>query len=408
MDKLKHIVKAIRYGNLSRRIKIKHKGEIALLAESFNNMIEALEDRESMIKAYETELREQNAYLKSIFNSLADGIIIISEEFKILKINPSIAEWAGEPEKSILGKYFNDIIICNCQNDCNNGISNGSCAVIQKNKKISNEIKIQNKKTGETKCFNVLSSLVTDSQNRKNYVITLNDITQIKEMDEMRDDFIATLTHDLKVPLIAGSNTLKFLLKETFGKLNDKQKEAAENMLESNEEVIGMVNNLLDSYRHDAGKYELIKEKTDIEKLFLESIENIKPLALKRNQELKINIAQDIPNIDIDGNEIKRVIINLLNNSIAYTQKEGSIGLNAKVDRDFLVIEIFDNGKGIASKDIEHIFERFFTKARKFRKIGSGLGLYLSKKIIEKHGGTINVNSKENQGSSFVIRLPLV
>ena len=235
----------------------------------------------------------------------------------------------------------------------------------------------------------------------------LRDLKKLKETEQLREDFSATLTHDLRVPILAESNTLKFFLKGTFGEISDKQREALENMSESNKDLLNLVNTLLDVYKYDAVPTELRKEPADIKIIITDCLNEISSLVIKNNQTLENNINDEIPVLNIDKNEIKRVILNILNNAVTYTQKGGIISLEHEIGETEVIIKIKDNGKGIAQTDIDKIFDRYFSKAVKFRKVGTGLGLYLSKQITEAHGGKIWAESSPDKGSIFSFSLPL-
>lgn len=257
-----------------------------------------------------------------------------------------------------------------------------------------------------------INKMITSLQDRdvkiKDYQKELiRDIKKLKELDQIREDFSATLAHDLRVPILAESNTLKFFLKGTFGEISDKQKEALENMLESNKDLLNLVNNLLDVYKYDAIPTELTKEPADIKIIIAECLNEISPLAIKNNHFLENNIKNEIPVLNIDKNEIKRVVLNLLNNAITYTQQGGIISVDYETIDTNIIIKIKDNGKGIPEADIDKIFDRYFSKAMKFRKVGTGLGLYLSKQIIESHNGKIWAESIPDKGSVFSFSLPL-
>lgn len=257
-----------------------------------------------------------------------------------------------------------------------------------------------------------INKMITSLQDRdrkiKDYQKELLwDIKKLKELEQIREDFSATLAHDLRVPILAEKNTLQFFIKGTFGEISDKQKEALENMLESNKDLLNLVNNLLDVYKYDAVPIEFKKEPADIKALVVECLNEISPLAVKNSHSLENNIQDEIPILNIDKREIKRVVLNLLNNAITYTQQSGSISVESKINENEVIIKVKDNGRGISEADIDKIFDRYFSKAIKFRKVGTGLGLYLSKQIIEAHNGKIWAESKPDKGSAFYFSLPL-
>ncbi|MDD3013572.1 MAG: HAMP domain-containing sensor histidine kinase [Candidatus Gastranaerophilales bacterium] len=226
------------------------------------------------------------------------------------------------------------------------------------------------------------------------------------ELETQRDDFIATLTHDLKVPLFASVQTLDYLLKGSYGDLSEKQKYIIEHLKVNSTSLLNMVNTILDSYKYEAGKQNLTKRKFNLNKLIGECISDIAPLIQEKNHEINSNISAYDVEIKADRHEIKRVIINLLSNSIVYTPLKGKIDINVDKTDNFTVVRISDNGIGIMEDSLKAIFDRYSKGSRTLRKIGTGLGLYLSKHIVEAHGGQIWVESKENKGSIFYFSIP--
>jgi PAS domain S-box-containing protein len=406
-DSISKVTKAVRYGNFYKRINIESKGRVKKLSENVNNMIESLQDREKMIKEYQREIHEKKEYLEAIFNSLDDGLIIVSENCKILKVNPTVINWTGMKENKLIGKSFYDVFKCKCRTKSLNDDSLSECCSIgSPHKELSGQEVILCDSSNNKRYYAINSSKMTDMKGEPNFVITLRDITGFKEMDRMREDFIATLTHDLRVPIIAESNTLKLFLKEAFGELTHKQKEALTTMLQSNDDLITLVNSLLDTYKYESGTTEVVKEPVNIKKLIEDCAAGFESAVQKNSQTLKIFIDGDLSNINADNDEIKRVIKNLINNAILYTQKEGLIEINVKKQKNEILFSIQDNGRGIAKEDQGRIFDRFFSTAKKFRKVGTGLGLYLSKQIIEHHGGKIWFESEAGKGSTFYFTLP--
>ncbi|MDD3013385.1 MAG: ATP-binding protein [Candidatus Gastranaerophilales bacterium] len=406
LDPIADVAMAVMHGDLAQKVKIKGKNKIARLGKDINKMIESLKDRESKIRKYQIELQGQKEYLEAVFNSLIDGIVIISKDCKIIKTNPTIEIWTNTNEEDIIGKKLTDLIRCKCEVDCSKNPDN--CPLIFQNERLlPNEATIINKGTKAEKLLSLNSVPISGVIVEQSYLIVLRDITEFKEMNQMREDFMATLTHDLRVPILAEGNTLKFFLKGIFGPLTDKQREALENMLDSNNDLSRMVTGLLDAYKYDSGNIELFKEPVHLKKLVQDCIAELTPLSRKNDQSLTNFISKEIHTLNIDKNEIKRVIRNLISNSITYTPKGGSINVNAENNEKEVIISINDTGKGIAESELEQIFDRFFSKAKKFRKVGTGLGLYLSKQIVEKHGGKIWAESNLGEGSTFYFSLPL-
>lgn len=227
----------------------------------------------------------------------------------------------------------------------------------------------------------------------------------LENMVRMQEDFTATLTHDLKVPILAEINALKLFEQEHFGEISQNQKIAIETMLKSNEELLFLVNTLLETYKIHSEGIEITKNNECLVQIVNECISEVS--FLLQGQTISFPLNYNELDISLDKIEIKRVIKNLLNNAITHTNKDGEIKVSLMKDDDFVKLVVSDNGKGIKEEDLPKVFEKYFSTNKKFRKVGTGLGLYLSKHIVEKHGGEIGVESKEDEGSEFYFTIPL-
>jgi len=218
----------------------------------------------------------------------------------------------------------------------------------------------------------------------------------------LRDDFIATLTHDLRTPLLASIQTLKFFLDGSLGELEDRQKVLLSTMQKSNEDLLGLVNALLEVYKYEAGKLSLCKTNFVLKDLVSQSYRELELLAKNKNIEFNLNFnPEDDLTVCADRGEIRRVITNLCGNAINYTSLGGKIDIDVKEQGGDIIFSVTDNGNGIPSEDIPHLFKRFSQGTTKKRSTGTGLGLYLSRQIIEAHKGKIWLESKVNKGSAF-------
>lgn len=236
-------------------------------------------------------------------------------------------------------------------------------------------------------------------------------ISKEKETHEMKADFIATLTHDLKVPIIAQDKTFDLFLNNKFGDLTQIQQEAIENLKVSNMDLKYLIESLLETYKFDQAGLELnIEKDVKIVQTVEEFISQIEPVALAHSK--KINFHSEIdPNtaVNMDVFLIKRVVQNLILNALTYSQNTDYVDVvlafDAKNDKNF-IINVKDYGCGIEQEEIKKVFNKYYSGTTKFSKSGTGLGLYLSNKIVQSHHGKIEVVSKFNAGSTFSVILP--
>lgn len=242
-----------------------------------------------------------------------------------------------------------------------------------------------------------------------------HSIDEQEKMVRQREDFVSRLTHDLRTPLVAADRMLALFQKETFCKISPDMKEAIAVMIRSNQNLIQMVNTLLEVYRFEADQKTLNLQKVNLPEIAKEVISELTFLAMEKNLTLKLEtdqLNQLDPNEGIiigDRLEIRRVLNNLIGNAIKFTDI-GNVeiqifaSLPTKIDLGTVLIKIVDTGYGIAQEDQATIFERF--RQGRHKRSGSGLGLHLSKRIVEAHGGKIELFSELGKGSIFTITLP--
>ncbi len=391
LGKVTTTVDSIRYGDLSKKINTDHP-TYQNVTHSINRMVETLNDRERMIAEYQSELMNQNRLLESVINSLSDGILIINDKFEILRATPKILKWFGVKKgHGIIGKNIFDYI----------QLSDDS---VKADKLDNNDVFIKHTPTNNF----LISSQPLMHIEKKRYVIIIKDVTVEKEIETLKTDFAATLTHDLKVPIIAAANMIDLFLNGKFGDISDKQEFALKNMKNSNDELLELVQVLLETYKiDDKGGIELYKENIDLNAFAGEVVEDMIPLTKDLN--LKLNFIPSDSDIKISGDkmQLQRVIKNLVSNAINHSNTNKDIDVKIGQIKGFATISVIDYGQGIPKDEIKMIFNKYYSAAKKLRKVGTGLGLYLSQQITEAHGGEITVESEENVRTEFCVKLPM-
>ena len=236
------------------------------------------------------------------------------------------------------------------------------------------------------------------------FMAIIRDNTEDIEIEQQKDTFIATLTHDLKTPIRAQLRALDLLIREQFGSITNDAKIVLEEVRASCDFMKNMTDNLLLKYKSDKGHLRICKEMNNLKQLFEKCSNNLKYVLNQKQQILYVNYKTQVEIFEFDPIEIERVINNLITNASEYTPNEGKIIANIFCKNDNEIqIEIIDGGIGMTEEYCKIIFDKFVSSAKKYRKIGSGLGLYISRKIIKAHGGDINVASKPNVGTKFTI-----
>ena len=351
---------------------------------------------EDLVKEKAAHLVESNSKLSTIINYCADGIILLSKEGVILQANPAFENITGLGEKYIINRQLKDFF----------------SEQTKEIEKLSEEKEVLISGLEIKNCINdknipvEINFAPVFSEEVSYYVGVVRNVSAQKEMDRLRDDFIATLTHDLRTPLLAAIQTLQFFLDGSLGTLDKRQSTLLDTMKKSNEDMLGLVNALLEVYKYESGKLNLCITDFSLDIFLNECLSQVEPLAKKKDITISLSCAEPVC-IHADKKELRRVIMNLCGNALNHTKNGGYVKISAHVNSEnAIVISVEDNGSGIPRCDIPKLFKRFSQGTSQKRSAGTGLGLYLSRQIIEAHGGKIWAESELSKGSTFSVLIP--
>ncbi len=374
--------------------------KIAELSEANQKLEKYSNSLEEIVKERTKSLAESNTKLSAIINYCADGIVLVSNDGKILQSNPAFENITGLSSKFLIGKGLEELVQKINDGDLNK-ITKGE-EVLVRDVEIKNCINDRNVPVEMN-----FAPVYDDIQKISGYVGVVRNVSLQKEMERLRDDFIATLTHDLRTPLLAAIQTLQFFLDGSLGEVEERQKTLLDTMKKSNEDMLGLVNALLEVYKYESGKLNLCKTTFSLKKFIEECISPLEALAKKKEITLNAKIEpEEETEVTADRNELRRVIMNLCGNAINHTPSGGKIEICAKNQDGGLIFNVKDNGSGIPKQDLPKLFKRFSQGTSKKRSAGTGLGLYLSRQIVEAHGGKIWVQSELAKGSDFFVMIP--
>jgi PAS domain S-box-containing protein len=258
--------------------------------------------------------------------------------------------------------------------------------------------------TGHT-LYASASPIISADGSTLGQVCVLRDVTHFKEVDQMKSEFVATVSHDLRAPLtfMRGYATMLPMV----GALNEKQKEFGDKIVAGIEQMTVLIDDLLDLGRIEAG-VGLAREACQIDQIVNVVVDTLRPQAANKGLSLTVEASQQLPPVSGDPTLLRQAIANLVDNAIKYTPSGGQVGLRVASDPSKLLLVVSDTGLGIAPADQAHLFEKFFrVKQRGSSQVkGSGLGLAIVKSIVERHGGRVWVDSKLGKGSTFYMELP--
>jgi len=232
---------------------------------------------------------------------------------------------------------------------------------------------------------------------------------QLRELSAMKEEFLALTTHDLRSPLTVISGVINFFTSGRLGELTPEQKNMVEMMERNTQNLIELVNDLLDASKLESGTMRLDATGISLRALIEELREEMQPLAAEKGIALEELVPEDLPQLRADRAKLRRVLVNLVSNALKFTPKGGRVRLSAAREGSFVRVSVSDTGVGIAPDDLRDIFDKYAqarSRATRSEK-GTGLGLYITRQLVELHGGKIEVRSEVGKGSTFSFTIPI-
>ncbi|HEY9677818.1 MAG TPA: ATP-binding protein [Drouetiella sp.] len=262
---------------------------------------------------------------------------------------------------------------------------------------------------GETNRYCDLAVWPTQNDERfTGTILVCTDVTERVLLDLQRKDFVATLAHDLQTPVIASDRALSLLLGKIDGNVSPDLISFVGMLKKNNENLLHMIESLLDIYHYEEGAKALYCDEVDLKLLAATCIDELSALSDEQGVTLKSDFADELHQVFADRTAIRRVITNLLDNSLKFTPKGGSVTARARNEGDKVIFEVTDTGIGIKPEDKGHLFERYWHgTGHKSYKGSSGLGLYLCRQIVESHSGQIECDTSVDKMTTFRFTLPI-
>jgi len=231
----------------------------------------------------------------------------------------------------------------------------------------------------------------------------------LRQLDKVKDEFISMASHQLRTPLTSVKGYISMVIEGDAGKITDSQKQLLDEAFTSSERMVHLINDFLNVSRIQTGKFIIDKSSVDLSKLVSEEVESLRPNATARNLRFVYKPPRKFPVMDIDEGKIRQVVMNFADNAIYYSHEGGVITISLSVDKNDILFTVKDTGIGVPKHEREQLFSKFYraSNARVQRPDGTGVGIYLAKKVIDAHGGKVVFESVEGKGSTFGFRLPL-
>lgn len=398
-------IKEIADKNYNRRIEYESHDEFGEVAIAFNTMA-------SKLKEYETsnlsELLFEKKRIETLINKMHNPIIGLNEHKKILFANEEASEILALKSEDIIGKDALDIAL---SNDLMRTLIQ-ELAAHQENEKINNEhLKIYfNKKESyfEKEIIDIHFTPTGEKISKLiGHVILLKDITQFKELDTLKTNFIGTVSHELKTPISSILMSLNLLEDKRVGSINNEQQQMIQNIKEDTERLLKITGELTNITQAETGNIQLTIQSSSPKEIVALAVNANKNKATQNNVAIEIDCPETIASVLADTEKTAWVLNNFISNAIRYSHQHSKIIVTVKSFENKIQFSVQDFGKGIDNKYTNKIFDRYF-RIPGNDKEGTGLGLAICKEFIEAQNGSIGVISEINKGSIFYFELGVV
>lgn len=399
-------IKQISRKNYKQRLHFENEDEFTELANSFNGMVVKLNEWEN---SNLSKIKSEKSRIEAIIAQMQDAIIGLNEKGEVLFLNHLAAKLMSLDEDKVIGQNVAELTQ---KNELLKRIikpeTNDNTLKIYTDDKESyfllenREIIIPNYEEQDD------STLIASSKSAGS-VYTLKNITQFKELDEAKTNFIATVSHELKTPLSSIKMSLKLLNDERVGMMNEEQHELLNHIKEDSDRLLKITSELLDLSQVETGNLKLTLAITKPEEIVSYAVNAVKFQAEQKSIQLVLNCDQNLPNVNADIQKTAWVMVNFLSNALRYSSEKSRVIIDVFQKDNFIEFSVSDFGKGIDEKYQKRLFDRYFQVPTDGQnKSGSGLGLAISKDFIEAENGKIWVISAIGEGSKFCFSLPVV
>jgi PAS domain S-box-containing protein len=396
---LTEAVKRVQEGDLEQQAYVQSNDEIGSLAHEFNNMTKRIKQFEKSSKG--KLLAEKNKSI-AIVKSISDPLIVLDMNFKVTLVNKACEEVFDIEEKSVLHKHFFEAFryanlydfIASAYTECDKRHSEEIIKITSKEKEYY---------------FNVIISIVKDSELKVNeIVVLLQNVTELKQLEKMKTDFIATISHEFKTPLTSIMMGVSLIEDDNIGQLNEKQISIVDTIKDDADTLSDLVSDLIHLSKIESEKAIYSMESCSIIGIIENSISNFYSQAEGKEVVLHYEASEELSKVFGDMEKLTWVLNNLISNSLKHTNAGDEIFIKACVREDKICVSVEDSGEGIPSQYQKNIFDKYVQVEQGQGDIkGSGLGLAIAREIVEAHGGNIWCESKLDEGSTFIFTLQI-
>lgn len=370
--------------------------EIGVLVDEFNAMTRTVQDALG-------RLINEEKKLSSVLNSVAEGIVYLDLERRIVLVNPA-SQRLLQCAEDVVGKSVDAVL----EPEVAELVFPQAYSNASSNRTRSHEVTVV-RDDGKIALKVVSSPALYEDGTPIGTVFVLDDVTRDKEIEQMKSDFVALVSHELRTPLTSIYGYTRLILDGKTGGINDTTRDKLVRVERQALRLSHLIGDLLDLSRIESGRLEIRSEPISVREIASSRLEDCRPQADEKGIELAFESADDVPNALGDSERIGQVITNLLSNAIKFTPVNGQVRVRLRREGNLVSVQVIDSGSGIPVEERHKIFDKFHqvSSVHTRQQGGTGLGLAIAKSIVEAHGGHIWVDSELGKGSDFRFVLPI-
>ena len=372
-------------GDYEHRAAPGNPGETGPLSEAFNRMADS-------VKAAIGLLSTERDTLSAVLDTMADGVLVVEPAGQVSLLNPAARVMLGIRQEAAAGARLVELVrdneihqvIAGCQNE-----------------KARQQAEIS---LHMTRRF--LSAIATPLENNGGVLLTMHDLTRMQQVETSQKEFVSNVSHELRNPMASIKAMVETL---ESGAVNDSRValDFLARMRGDVDRINGLIDGLLELSRMESGQFTIEAEPTSLEPIIQGVRNKFSGAAAEQEVDVTVSVKGNLPLVMADGEKLTQVFVNLVENSLKFTPRGGTVSILAQPAGEFVQIELKDTGVGVAPQHLPHLFERFYKVDRSRRDSGTGLGLAIVKQLVESHGGGIWVESREGEGCLFTFTIPV-
>jgi PAS domain S-box-containing protein len=386
--------------SLSRETEIDSKG---------NAVLESVLPLMTELKNVTASLEQARSEMHAMLNATSEAMMLLSPSGNMMWLNRAFERFFALDTSEVSGSLFHSL-------------KSHWDKVFEDSNRFNHVIKLMDEKSdaaGRETVFQIWpqkreieiysAPVVNANQENLGHLFVFRDVTREREVERLKSEFVSLVSHEFRTPLTSIRGYTEMMLDGDIGELSNEERDFLNTILRNATHLTEIVNDLLVVSRLEAGAIKLNLTSVDMSELIKEAIDLLRPQFNDKKQKIKTDISQGLPILEADSQRINQILVNLLSNAHKYTPEGGSISVSLHHDSNWVRVDVRDSGIGLSKEEKEKLFTKFYraenpetTKAG-----GTGLGLWITRSLVNMHGGEISVTSQPGKGSTFIFTLPI-